>query len=156
MRLGLDERDRPALAARGDELDDSHYRWIVQEEIERADVTRAQYFVAMRYALPDGTLLALQELQRVATRHGASKNRLRHLLRLADFYAALASEYLDAMPPAELSFDPARFGELSDAAIQLYQLVSGHDGRPEKLEASRKLEAFLALTLTIDADRFDR
>lgn len=137
-------------------VDRRQYRWIAQEEIERADVVRAMYFVEIRHVVPDGTVVALQELQRVATRHGASKNRLRHLLRLGDFYAALAREYLDAVPPESLTFDPARFRELADAAIQLYELVGSHDGRPEKLEAARNLEAFLALTLTIDADRYDR
>jgi len=150
----------PAAAGAGapadEPVDRRHYRWIVQEEIERADVVRARYFVEIRHVVPDGTLLALQELQRVATRHGASKNRLRHLLRLADFYAELAREYLDAVPPESLVFDPARFRELADAATQLYELVGSHDGRPEKLEATRNLEAFLALTLGVDADRFDR
>ncbi len=151
---------RGAAAAGGDDappnVDRLHYRWIAQEEIERADVIRATYFVEIRHVVPDGTVVALQELQRVATRHGASKNRLRHLLRLGDFYADLAREYLAAVPPESLTFDPARFRELADAAIQLYELVGSHDGRPEKLEATRNLEAFLALTLTIDADRYDR
>jgi len=137
-------------------VDRRHYRFIAQEEIERADAVRARYFVEIRPVVEDGTVVALQELQRVATRHGASKNRLRHLMRLADFYAELAKEYLDAVPPESLVFDPARFRELADAAIQLYELVGSHDGRPEKLEATRNLEAFLALTLQIDADRFDR
>jgi hypothetical protein len=144
----------PADAATA--VDRGHYRWIAQEEIERADLIRALYFVEIRRVVPDGTVVALQELQRVATRHGASKNRLRHLLRLGDFYAELAREYLDAIPPESLVFDPARFRELADASIQLYELVSSHDGRPEKIEATRKLEAFLAITLTVDADRFDR
>ncbi len=109
----------------------------------------------MRSALNDGTLLALQELQRVVRRHGASKNRLRHQLRLADFYATLSRKYLTAIPPESLRFDPARFHEMADPAIQLYELVASHDGRPEKLEAARSLEAFLALILTIDADRYD-
>ena len=155
VRFELDERITQ-LSILESELSDSHYRYLAQEEIERADMIRARYFLGMRFVLPDGTLLALQELQRVATRHGASKNRLRHLLVLADFYARLAREYTEAVPPASLAFDPARFSELSDAAIQLYELVGSHDGRPEKLEATRKLEAFLALTLGIDADRFDR
>jgi len=155
VRIDLDERVA-RLSLLESELDDSHYRWIAQEEIERADMIRAHYFVAMRFVLPDGTLLALQELQRVVTRHGGSKNRLHHLLKLADFYAQLSDEYLTALPEESLGFDPARFSELSDAAIRLYELVGSHDGRPEKLEATRKLEAFLALTLSIDADRFDR
>ena len=151
----LDE-DREREDAGEATVDRRHYRWIAQEEIERADVVRAIYFIEIRHVVPDGTVMALQELQRVATRHGASKNRLRHLLRLADFYAELAREYLDAIPPESLVFDPARFRELADAAIQLYELVGSHDGRPEKLEATRNLEAFLALTLNVDADRFDR
>ncbi len=155
VRQGLD--DRVARLSRIlAELDETHYRWIVQEEIERADWVRAQYAVAIRSVVDNGTLLALQELQRVVTRHGASKNRLRHILRLADFYAALGREYLAAIPPESLAFDPAKFREIFDAAIRLYELVASHDGRPEKLEATRSLEAFLALTLSIDADRFDR
>lgn len=134
---------------------DTHYRFMIQEEIERTDVVRAVYFSQIRSALDDGALVALQELQRVVTRHGASKLRLRHILRLADYYASLAHEYVEAVPPESLNFDPAQFRELADAAIQLFELVASHDGRPEKLRATRSLEAFLALTLTIDADRFD-
>lgn len=155
VRLELDERVA-RLSELLDEVEATHYRWIVQEEIERADWIRAQYAVAIRFVVDDGTVLALQELQRVATRHGASKNRLRHLLRLADFYEVLCREYLVAVPPESLNFDPAKFLELADATTQLYELVASNDGSPEKLEATRSLEAFLALTLTIDADRFDR
>ncbi len=155
VRIDLDERVA-RLSNLLEEVRDDHYRWIVQEEIERADLVRAQYSVAIRAVVQDGTLFALQELQRVVTRHGASKNRLRHLLRLADFYETLSREYLAALPPESLDFDPARFRELTDTAIRLFELVASHDGRPEKLEATRSLEAFLAMTLSIDADRFDQ
>ena len=155
VRIELDERIA-RLSSLLEEVHDTHYRWIVQEEIERADWIRAQYSVATRSVVEDGTLFALQELQRLITRHGASKNRLRHLLRLADFYELLSREYLSAVPPESLDFDPARFRELVDAAIRLFELVASHDGRPEKLEAARSLEAFLALTLSVDADRFDQ
>lgn len=155
LRRDLDERVAQLSLLEG-ELEGSHYRWIAQEEIERADRARAAYFTATRHVQPEGTLLALQELQRVASRHGASKLRLRHLLDLAEFYVVLAREYIAAVPPASLDFDPARFAEISDAAIRLFELVSSHDGRPEKLEATRQLEAFLALGLGIDADRIER
>jgi hypothetical protein len=154
VRRSLDDR-MARLSLILDDVQDTHYRWVVQEEIERADIIRATYFVQMRFVLEDGSLIALQELQRVVTRHGGSKNRLRHLLRLGDYYVDLSRQYLSAIPPESISFDPTRFRELADAAIQIYQLVASHDGRPEKLEATRSLEAFLALTLTIDADRFD-
>ena len=129
VRIDLDERVA-RLSSLLEEVRDSHYRWIVQEEIERADWIRAQYSIATRAVVEDGTLFALQELQRVVTRHGASKNRLRHLLRLADFYETLSREYLAAVPAESLEFDPARFSELVDAAIRLFELVASHDGRP--------------------------
>lgn len=154
VRITLDDR-MARLSVILDDVRETHYRWIIQEEIERTDIVRAFYFDKMRAVLEDGSLVALQEYQRVVTRHGSSKNRLRHILRLADYYVRLSREYLAAVPPESLGFDPARFRELSDAAIQLFELVASHDGRPEKLEATRSLEAFLALTLSIDVDRFD-
>ena len=59
-------------------------------EIERADVTRASYFDATRHTRAGGNVRALGELQRVISRHAPSKYRGRHLIALADLYAALA------------------------------------------------------------------
>jgi len=133
-----------------------HYTYIVREEIERADVVRAHYFVALRYVLPDGHLRAVAELQRVISRHAPSKNRRRHLLDLADLYADLAEMYVLSIPPESLEFDPPRFLELVDAATQIYESVAAQDGTAEKIEASRSLESFLAFTLQVDRDRFSR
>jgi hypothetical protein len=132
----------------------SHYETIAREEIERADVARAKWFESMRYALPNGHVRAVSERQRVINRHAASHRQLQHLLALADLYAALAREYVEAVPPESLGFDPPRLRELVDAASQLYQRLAARDGSPEKIEASRKLEAFLAFTLQVDRDRF--
>jgi len=137
-----------------EEVRGSHYEHVVKEEIERGDEVRAAYFVDMRYALDDGQLRATSELQRVLSRHPSSKRRLQHLLDLASFYDELAHEYVDAVPPETLDFDPARFEELVEPATQLYQSVASQDGTPEKLEAARRLEAFLAFTLQVDSDRF--
>ena len=101
-----------------------------------------------------GNVRAIGELQRVATRHPASKNHLRHLLAIADLYSTLAREYAAARPPETLSFDPPTFQELVDAATRLYERVAAVDGTPEKLEAARRLEAFLAFTLRVDGERF--
>jgi hypothetical protein len=136
------------------EVADSHYAYVVKEEIERADEIRASYFVEMRFALPDGQVRAVAELQRLASRHQPSKNRLKHILKLARFYDTLAHEYVRATPPESLQFDPATFQEIIDPASQLYQAVASQDGTPEKLEAQRRLEAFLAFTLQVDQDRF--
>lgn len=128
--------------------------FVAKEEIERSDEARARYFVARRLLDPEGEVRALAELQRVTTLHRESKNRNRHVLELADLYATLAQEYVRSRPPESLWFDPASFQELVDAATQLYEAVANQDGTPEKLEAARRLEAFLAFTLRVDRDRF--
>jgi hypothetical protein len=133
-----------------------HYRAIIREEIERADLLRARYFVASRRILPDGNVRALGELQRVIVRHRESKNANRHLLELGDLYAELATEYAEAHPPETMAFDPPTFQDLVDAASRLYEAVANQDGTSEKLEAARRLEAFLAFTLRVDRDRFSR
>lgn len=169
-----DDLDRPLLSADADsvvaELDEriallsqwidatrgTHYEFILREEIERSDVTRARYFGAMRQVLPGGNIRAVAEHQRVVSRHAASHLRQRHLLALADLYGVLAEEYVEANPPEGLRFDPPRFKELVDGASQIYQVVSSQDGTVEKLEAGRRLEALLAFALQVDRDRFSR
>ena len=142
------------LATLGEVVSGTHHYYIVDEEVERSDVARGQYFAGLRQVLPDGDVRAVAELQRVVVRHPDSKNLNRHLLALADLYVDLAVEYAGAHPPEGLSFDPARFQELIDAGTRLYEMVANQDGTPEKLEASRRLEAFLAFALAIDNDRF--
>jgi hypothetical protein len=132
----------------------SHYRAIVEEEIEHAQVARAQILVATRPLEPDGDLRALAALQQLVVDHRDSKRANEHLINLADLYATLAHEYVDAYPPASLDFDPPRFEELVDSAARLYGSVANQDGAPEKLEAGQKLEAFIAFTLRVDRDRF--
>ena len=132
----------------------THYRALVREEIERSDVARARYFRGMRQALPDGDVRAVAELQRVVMRHQESKSHNRHMLALADVYSDLAEEYAEANPPEGLYFDPVRFEELVDTGSMLYEMVANKDGTSEKLEASRRLEAFLAFALRVDHDRF--
>ena len=150
---GFDERVA-TLEALGATETQSQYAFVVKEEIERSDVARADYFAALRRLFPDGDVRAAAERQRVAMRHADSKNSSRHLLALAELYADLAEEYVDANPPESLRFDPARFQELIDTAARVYEMVAARDGTPEKLEASRKLEAFLAFALRVDRDRF--
>jgi hypothetical protein len=132
----------------------THYQALVAEELERADLARANFFVGTRRTHVDGDVRAVAELQRVVGRHTTSKNFNRHLLRLADLFAELAIEYKAIHPPESLLFDPVRFGELVDGATRLYEMVARRDGTPEKLEASRRLEAFLAFSIQVDRDRF--
>jgi tetratricopeptide (TPR) repeat protein len=132
----------------------THHVYVVQEEMERADIERAGHFVGLRTILPDGDVRAASELQQLAMDHSQSKNASRHLLALAGLYEDMAVEYINAHPPESLLFDPVRFQELIDTASRLFETVAGRDGTPEKLEASRKLEAFLAFALRVDRDRF--
>ena len=134
----------------------THYVHVVREEVERADVTRARYFSAIRPVVTDGALRAVSEQQRVMMRHGASKNRRKHMLELADLCAELAQEYVASSPPESLRFDPPHFQDLVDGATRIYESVATQDGTPEKLEAARRLEAFLAFTLQVDRGRFGR
>jgi hypothetical protein len=147
------ERRGALLEALEGEAGETHYLFVAREEIERADVARARYFAARRSLAPDGDVRALAEAQRLVARHRESKNASRHLLALADLYAALAEEYVEARPPESLWFDPPVFQEYVDAAARLYEAVANQDGTPEKLEAARRLEAFLAFTLRVDRDR---
>ena len=132
----------------------THHVYVVREELERTDMARAEYFVALRQILPDGDVRAAAELQRLVTRHRESKYINRHILAMAELYEELAVEYVDANPPESLHFDPVRFQELIEATSRLYEVVAGQDGKPEKLEAARRLEAFLAFALRVDRDRF--
>lgn len=145
-------------AARLEELaraaEGTHHAFVIAEEVERADLERARYFTRLRDVLPDGDLRAVSELERVALRHGESKRAARHLLALADLYADLSLDYVENHPPEGLHFDPGAFRDLVDSGSRIYEMVASRDGAPEKIEAARRLEAFLAFALSIDRDRF--
>ncbi len=132
----------------------THHSSVVQEEIERADVARARYFIGLRQAIPRGDVRAVSELQRLVLSHRDSKNASRHMMSLADLYCDMAAEYVADRPPESLSFDPVRFQELVDSGARLYEVVTNQDGSTEKLEASRSLEACIAFALQVDRDRF--
>jgi len=132
----------------------THYGFVIREEIERTEMERARFLRDTRRLYADGDVRALAALQQLVSSHRESKNANRHLLALADLYAELAVEYVESYPPEGLRFDPPRFEELVEAAARLYEAISNQDGAPEKLEAARRLEAFLAFTLKVDRDRF--
>jgi hypothetical protein len=132
----------------------SHYAAVAREELERNDRERARLLVSSRRLTPDGGVRALASLQRLAVEHRESKNANAHVLELAELYAQLAREYVEEYPPESPDFEPDRFEELVNSAARLYETVSNQDGATEKLEAARRLEAFLAFTLKVDRDRF--
>ena len=142
----LEELAREALG--------THHAYVVAEEIERLDLERARYFTRLRDVIEDGDLRAVGELQRLALRHDESKLAARHLLALAGLYVDLSLEYVERHPPEGLRFDPGAFRDLVDSGARIYEMVAARDGTTEKLEASRRLEAFLAFALSVDRDRF--
>jgi tetratricopeptide (TPR) repeat protein len=128
---------------------ETHYPPVVREEMERADLERARYFRARRLLEPGLDGVALQQYQRLVQGHRESKLYNRHLLDLADLYAELARDYAHEFPPPSLTFDPPTFDEYAFGATRLYEAVAHQDGAIEKIEAARKLEAFLAFSLGV-------
>jgi tetratricopeptide (TPR) repeat protein len=144
---------RARLEALLGEVHDTHYRPVIREELERIDRALADQ-IALRSQLdPRLDALALQLEQEVVERHRESKRAPRHLLALADFYADLSRRYVRRVPATALDFDPALFDEYAFGATRIYEVVARQDGRVEKLEAARKLEAFLAFTLQVYDER---
>jgi len=131
------------------QVGESHFRYVVAEELERTDEEQAEYFAARQMLDPTLDAFALQQFQQLVADHPRSKQRNHHLLSLADLYADLSERYVDDHPPESLAFDPIAFEEYSLGATRLYEAVSLQDGAVEKLEASRKLEAFLAFKLGV-------
>jgi tetratricopeptide (TPR) repeat protein len=135
------------------QVEGTHYEHVLTEEIERADLARTEYFAARSQLDARLDAFALREHQELVQRHRESKLQVRHLLGLADFYAELGRRYARRIPPTTLDFDPAIFDEYAFGATRIYEAVSHRDGAVEKLEAARKLEAFLAFTLQVYDER---
>jgi tetratricopeptide (TPR) repeat protein len=132
---------------------EAHYQYVIREELERTDRDRARYFGARRLLDPALDPMALQQYQKLVSKHPESKLRYQNQIELADFYASLAREYTWRYPPTSLGFDAPTFDEYALSATRLYESVSQQDGTVEKIEATRKLEAFIAYTLTVYEDK---
>lgn len=150
------ERRSTLLHALASEVEDDHYAVVVREERERADRAAADYFRALRRLLPGLDAIAVNHYQRLLQAHQESRHRNRHILDLGDLYAELARDYTRTVPPLSLDFDPATFDEYTFAATRLYESVAQQDGAIEKIEAARKLEAFLAFTLGVQIEKLPR
>jgi tetratricopeptide (TPR) repeat protein len=147
---------RDALEQLLAEVEGTHYAHVLNEELERTDVARASAFAAR--AAMDARLdrLALEQFQALIANHPESRNRYRHLLDLGDLYAAFSRRYVREVAPPSLGFDPATFDEYAYNATRLYEAVSQQDGGIEKVEAIRKLEAFLAFQLRVHDEKLPR
>jgi hypothetical protein len=135
------------------ETGETHFAFMVREELERTDWDRARYFAARRRLEPRLDTTALQAHQDLVQNHPESKNRNRNLLELARFYEELARDYVQACAPVALCFDPATFDEFVFGAQRIYESVAQQDGAIEKIEAARRLEALIAFVLQVYEDK---
>jgi tetratricopeptide (TPR) repeat protein len=146
------ERRAQLVELRKDVLE-THWRPVVDEEIERGDAAEAAYFAAQSESDPSLEATALQRAQQLVELHRESKNKNRHLLALADLYAELSRRYARRNPPPSLGFDPATVDEYAHGATRVYEVVAQQDGTVEKLEAAHKLEAYLGYMLQVHEEK---
>lgn len=148
------EERQALLADLEREVESSHYVYMIREELERNDLARAEY-VRARSQIEDGLdAAALRQYQRLVRRNQKSKNRNRNLLDLGELYADLSRDYARRVPPSSLGFDTVIFDEYAFGATRIFEAVSQQDGVLEKIEASRRLEAFLAFVLQVHEEHF--
>ncbi len=146
-------RQREALEALRVDVADTHWSFVVAEELERVDEADAARFAAQAALDARYDDAALERAQAVVQAHRASKNHNRHLLALGDLYAAFSRRYVRQYPPPSLGFDPATFDEYAHSATRVYEVVAQQDGTVEKLEGAHRLEAYLGFTLQVYEER---
>ncbi len=149
-------RQREELEALRAEVATTHWRYVVDEELERVDAFEASTLAAHAALDPGYGTAALQSAQSLVQAHRQSKYHNRHLLALGDLYAALSRSYAQRFPPPSLGFDPATFDEYAHGATRVYEVVAQQDGTVEKLEGAHKLEAFLGFTMQVYEERVPR
>ena len=127
----------------------THYDAIAREEIERADIARAEFFVAADAFRFDVAMCApswncsVIERNRESSRQPSSDQP-------RPISTAISREYVVRHPPESLPFDPASFQGQSTFVAFCTRRSADRTERPERLEASQRLEALLAFTLRVD------
>jgi hypothetical protein len=120
------------------------YESLAREEEERLDRAKVAFLEINRHRLEDGNESVVLAYRQLLEKHKESKNSYRYQLEFADFYFALAQEYVAQADPQSLVFDSSVFEDLGRTALRLYAQVAQEDGIIEKLEAKGKLEALEA------------
>jgi len=114
---------------------------IALAEEERLERMAAGLVAEHRRDVEDGTTAAERSLRFLVQKHADSKNLPTHILRLADFYADIARDYV-AEHDRPLRFDEDEFVRRADRALDTYRKVSTWDGAREKPEAQARFAAF--------------
>jgi hypothetical protein len=110
-------------------------------EEERLEEATAATVAAHRHLIDDGDATAERSLRFLIEKHAESKNLPAHILRLADFYAELAREYVD-QHHRPLAFDEDAFRQRAERALETYRKVATWDGSPAKPEGQGRFDAF--------------
>lgn len=147
------QQQRAELEALREDVANTHWRFVVDEELERVDVADAATLAAHAALDPRYETAALEHAQSLVQNHRESKLHNRHLLALGDLYAAFSRRYARMFPPPSLGFDPGTFDEYAHGATRVYEVVAQQDGTVEKLEGAHKLEAFLGFTMQVHEER---
>src|SRR5579875_1020360 len=114
---------------------------LARVEEERLEEATAATVVAHRRLIDDGDTTAERSLRFLIEKHAESKNLPAHILRLADFYAELAREYVD-QHHRPLAFDEDTFRLRAERALEMYRKVATGDGSPAKPEGQGRFDAF--------------
>ena len=109
-------------------------------EEERLEDAAARVVVEHRRDIQDGNAAAERSLRFLIEKHADSKNLPAHILGLADFYAALAHDYVDEHE-RPLAFEEDDFTHRTDRALDAYRKVATWDGAHEKPEAQARFAA---------------
>lgn len=120
------------------------YEPLAREEEEQLDRAKVAFLEINRHRLEDGNESVVLAYRQLLEKHKESKNSHQYQLEFADFYFALAQEYVAQADPQSLTFDSSVFEDLGRTALRLYAQVAQEDGIMEKLEAKGKLEALEA------------
>jgi hypothetical protein len=153
---GVDEelsslrRKLDAWGALVERYKDTPYGAMALVEEERLERATTRLVVDHRRDLERGNETAEKALRFLIEKHADSKLLPAHILRLGDFYAELARQYVSEHE-RPLSFDEDAFTSLTDRALDTYHKVAAWDGAREKPEAQARfaaLEAWKRATLT--------
>jgi tetratricopeptide (TPR) repeat protein len=117
-------------------------------EEERLERVAARLVVEHRRALASGTETAERALRFLIQKHADSKNLPAHILRLGDFYAELARDYVE-QHEGPLVFEEEEFVRRSDRALDAYRKVATWDGAREKPEGQARFAALDAYKTSI-------
>ncbi len=131
--------------------EETPYEALAEVEKENAEVEYAVLLIENRMVIRDGVEKAVIQIQKLIQDNGESKRIYAHRVLLADFYFALAKEYVLLNDPEQAAFKIKEFEALVSAARAQYYQVEQADGYEEKLEARAKLEALREFANTIAA-----